>query len=94
MGHSLLSSFGQDQERLSSIALLDKTGHLFTHSDAIVAILSRMQMPYPLVGLALSCVPRPIRDSAYGWVSQHRRDFAQDLTCRIPEDDELSRFVM
>ncbi|CAN0342909.1 unnamed protein product [Ectocarpus sp. 6 AP-2014] len=46
MGVSLLHSFGQDQERLSSIAILDKDGHLYTRSCALVHIMARMDFPF------------------------------------------------
>lgn len=95
MGLSLLHSFGLDQDRLSSIAVLDKDGHLHTKSCAVVEILSRMHAPYPIAGVLLKAVPRPIRDAAYCWVSRNRHAFgAEPDSCRIPEEDEASRFVI
>lgn len=95
MGLSLLHSFGQDVERLSSIAVLDKAGHLHTKSDAVIAILLRMQMPYPILGVLLGALPIPLRDSMYSWVSVRRHVFGTETQlCRIPEDDEVGRFLM
>lgn len=95
MGLSLLHSFGQDQERLSSIAVLDKHGHLYTRSCAIVHIMARMDMPFPAAATALKAVPRPIRDAAYGFVSRRRHMFGtESMSCRIPEEDEVERFLL
>lgn len=95
MGLSLLHSFGQDQERLSSIAVLDKDGHLYTRSAAVVEIMARMNMPYPALSAALKAVPEPVRDMMYAWVSRRRHAFGtENLSCRIPEEDEVSRFLL
>lgn len=95
MGVSLLHSFGQDQESLSSIAVLDKDGHLHTRSDALVHIMARMDMPYPLAATVLKTVPVPLRDAAYGFVSRRRHIFGtESLSCRIPEEDEVERFLL
>lgn len=95
MGLSLLHSFGQDVERLSSIALLDKNGHLHTRSDAVIEIISRMQLPYPVVGMLLHAIPVSVRDAMYSWVSRRRHIFGTETQlCRIPEDDEVGRFLL
>lgn len=95
MGLSLLHSFGLDQDRLSSIAVLDKTGHLYTRSAAVVEIMSRMDLPYSALAVLVKAVPEPLRDSVYSWVSRRRHAFGtESLTCRIPEDDEVSRFLL
>eukprot|EP00752_Nemacystus_decipiens_P010523 g9371.t1 len=95
IGLSLLHSFGQDQERLSSIAVLDKHGHLYTRSCAIVHIMARMDTPFPAAAAVLKAVPRPIRDAAYGFVSRRRHMFGtESMACRIPEDDEVERFLL
>lgn len=95
IGLSLLHSFGQDQERLSSIAVLDKHGHLYTRSCAIVHIMARMDMPFSAAAAVLKAVPRPVRDAAYGFVSRRRHMFGtESLACRIPEDDEVERFLL
>lgn len=95
MGLSLLHSFGQDAERLSSIAVLDKDGHLHTRSDAVVEILSRMQMPYPALGVVLGALPTPVRDAMYSWVSRRRHAFGTETQlCRVPEDEECKRFLL
>lgn len=95
MGQSLLASFGQDQGRLSSIAVLDKFGHLHTRSAAVIEILSRMNIPCPVLAVLVKAVPEPLRDSVYEWVSRNRHAFGtESQMCRIPEDDEASRFVL
>lgn len=95
MGLSLLHSFGQDAEKLSSIAVLDKDGHLYSQSTAVVEILSRMNMPYPALSVLLRAVPEPLRDAGYSWVSRRRHTFGtENMLCRIPEDDEVSRFLL
>ena len=95
MGLSLLHSFGQDQERLSSIAVLNKDGHLFTRSSALVEIMSRMNAPYPLLSAVFNAVPESVRDEMYAWVSRRRHAFGtENLSCRIPEEDEVSRFLL
>lgn len=74
---------------------MDKSGHLFTHSDAVIQILLRMDAPYSALGYLLACVPLNIRDTVYAWVSDHRHEFLpENVVCRIPEDDEVSRFIM
>lgn len=95
MGLSLLHSFGQDQERLSSIAVLNKDGHLFTRSSALVEIMSRMHAPYPVLSAVFNAVPESVRDEMYAWVSRRRHAFGtENLSCRIPEEDEVSRFLL
>lgn len=95
MGSSLLHSFGQDQERLSSIAVLDKDGHLYTRSSAVAEILAQMDMPYPVLSVVFKSFPEPVRDALYSFVSRKRHMFGtENLTCRIPEEDEVSRFLL
>jgi predicted DCC family thiol-disulfide oxidoreductase YuxK len=95
-GMTLLEEYNQSPDSLDSIAVIVEPGRLLTRSDAVLEILRRMTGPWPALAFAINALPLPVREDLYTWVSANRHIFGIDDgdTCRIPEDDELSRFVL
>lgn len=75
-----------------SVIYLDEHG-LHTESDAALVIGRRLGGGWRLVG-ALRLVPRPIRDALYRTIAGNRyRWFGRRAVCRVPGEDERSRFL-
>ena len=55
--------------------VLDSMGRTHTNSDAYIRILRRLGGVWGLVGIALACVPKQLRGSAYACIARHRRRF-------------------
>ncbi|CAN0042808.1 unnamed protein product, partial [Phaeothamnion confervicola] len=95
IGLSLLGACGLDPDRLSSIALMESNGKLHTRSDAVLQIARRMDFPFPLLAAAAAVVPLPLREAVYGWISENRHTLvAPTDECRIPEEDQMERFLV
>jgi len=76
-----------------SVALVDRTG-TYWKSDAVWRILARLKGAWPLVGLLLRLIPRPIRNWGYDFVARRRyRWFGKKEACRLPSAQERERFV-
>ena len=77
-----------------SIVLLTSDGKLLLKSEAIIAIASKLSMPWRLFGLAFRCVPLQMRDTLYDFVARHRsRFFGRYEVCPLPRPEWKGRFV-
>lgn len=69
-------------------------GVFYFRSDAALQIAKRLNGGYRLFA-AFLIVPRFIRDGIYNWVAKNRyRFFGKKETCRIPNEEEKSFFLM
>ena len=73
--------------------VLVEDGRIYTRSDAVLRIVSRLGWPWRLVA-ALRVVPRPLRDSAYTFIARHRyRWFGRSDVCPLPAAEDANRFL-
>ena len=78
---------------LNSVVFIDG-GVVKTRSDAVAAILRRMDWPWRAAGYGLNALPALLRDAAYDLVAQNRyRLFGVKAACRIPSVAERRRFL-
>ena len=67
---------------------------LFLRSNAALALLRQMPLPWPALGATLRLIPRPLRDLAYRLVARFRyRIWGRLDTCPIPTAQERARFL-
>jgi predicted DCC family thiol-disulfide oxidoreductase YuxK len=53
-------------------------------SDAVLAVTSRLGMPWRLLTIA-RIIPRPLRDAAYRWIARNRHQwFGGADSCHLP----------
>lgn len=65
----------------------------YVRSTAALRILRRLDFPWPL-GYVLIIFPRSVRDIVYDYIARNRyRWFGKRETCRLPTDEELTRFL-
>jgi predicted DCC family thiol-disulfide oxidoreductase YuxK len=66
---------------------------LFMKSTAVLRISEELKLPYRWV-IMFSFLPESFRDSIYDWIARNRyRWFGKKETCRIPTDQERSKFL-
>mmetsp|Transcript_4052 Transcript_4052/g.9655 ORF Transcript_4052/g.9655 Transcript_4052/m.9655 type:complete len:224 (+) Transcript_4052:51-722(+) len=93
IGRSLIQQqSGADPEDLKSIVLITNDG-LFCKSDAVLRIAKDLRFPYSLLATVGQFFPGPLRDSIYNIVSENRKIFGEKDSCRIPEPEEVERFL-
>jgi predicted DCC family thiol-disulfide oxidoreductase YuxK len=91
-GARLAQQFGLDRERIESVWLI-MAGRAYFKSDALLAIVSRLDPPWPLLA-SLRLVPRPLRDHLYDFVARNRyRWFGKRNGCMVPSAEERKRFL-
>ena len=89
----VLGPHGIQPDDLHSIVVLDGAD-VARESAAVVKILSRLGMPWRVLGAIFAIVPRPLRDAAYRLVARNRYRLAgRKSACRIPSTDERALFI-
>lgn len=91
-GRRLLSAGGLSESGRDSFVLVEK-GRYYTKSGAALRVMKGLG-GFRSLAYALIIVPRPIRDSVYGWVARNRyRWFGQSDSCLMPTKEVMSRFL-
>lgn len=91
-GARLLATHGLPAD-LQTIVLIED-GRALTRSTAVARMLRRLRAPWPLLGLLIGGLPRPLRDWAYGVVARNRyRWFGRQDTCALPTPAQRERFL-
>lgn len=91
-GEELIKKLNYQSEPLSSIIFV-KNFKIYDRSSAILKILQTLGFPWNLFSIFF-LVPKPIRDFFYRLVSTNRyRLFGKKDTCRLPTEEEKSRFI-
>jgi predicted DCC family thiol-disulfide oxidoreductase YuxK len=91
-GHSIIEEYMRGAGSLSSVILIDDHA-IYTESDAILQIVTRLRPPWCWIAL-LRIVPRRIRDAGYHFVVRHRYQwFGRTDVCQVPSTDIRSRFI-
>lgn len=63
-------------------------------SDAVLALLGELPRPWPVVGVALGWIPRPVRDLGYRLIARWRyRIWGRLESCPVPTAEERVRFL-
>jgi predicted DCC family thiol-disulfide oxidoreductase YuxK len=97
LGREVLARFGihtfPDGVVLMTDALTPDE-RLYQRSDAGVASVERLGMPWRLAGQMLALIPRPLRDWGYGIVASSRyRIFGRYDTCPLPSPEQRGRLL-
>lgn len=91
-GRRLYEAQGLSGERLDTVLFL-ADGRALTHSDAALAIATRLGGPWRLMGI-FRIVPRPVRDGVYRWIARNRyRWFGRHEQCLVPTPELRRRFL-
>ena len=78
--------------QLSSVILIEDHA-IYTESEAILQILTRLGPPWSWMAL-LRIVPRRFRDACYRFIVRHRYQwFGRTEVCQVPSADIRSRFL-
>lgn len=92
VGRRLYEEQGLSGDRLETILVLDG-GRALTHSDAALAVASRLGWPWRAAA-AFRIVPKAWRDAAYRWIARNRyRWFGRHEQCLVPTPDLRRRFL-
>ncbi len=63
-------------------------------SDAVLAMLGELSQPWPIVGVALGWIPRPVLDLGYRFIARWRYHIWGRLeSCPVPTSEERVRFL-
>jgi predicted DCC family thiol-disulfide oxidoreductase YuxK len=93
-GFDAATAVGDSGTILVAQALDTPAERMLTRSDAVVALLRQLPLPWPAVGATLRIIPRPLRDLGYRIVAHYRyRIWGRLDTCPIPTAQERSRFL-
>jgi len=91
-GQTLQAHYQLDALALNTMVLI-KDNNAYTKSEAALLIARHLGRPWSWLAL-LRVIPRPLRDSVYTWIAQHRYDwFGFQQTCMVPNDAIRSRFL-
>jgi predicted DCC family thiol-disulfide oxidoreductase YuxK len=67
---------------------------LLVRSNAILACLRVLPQPWPFLAAVAWLIPRPVRESAYGLIANHRYKIGGRYeSCPIPTPEERSHFL-
>ena len=92
---NLLSKKGFNKDsiyKLDNIVLL-KQNKVFVKSDAILEICKDLGNVFRLLNL-LKFFPKTFRDLIYSLIANNRyKIFGKKSTCRVPNEDEITRFI-
>ena len=93
-GSTLAAHHGVGPQDLQRTYLVIVNGIALTRSDAGLALLARLKMPWRWLTL-LRFVPRPVRDAAYDLVARKRyRWFGTTQACLVPGPEARNRFTL
>jgi predicted DCC family thiol-disulfide oxidoreductase YuxK len=92
VGSALLDRFGLDND-LSTIVVVEGD-YCYTRSTAVLRVMSRLAMPWPMFYWLLIGIPGCIRDVGYKCVAAVRyKLFGKEESCRMPTPEFKSRFL-
>lgn len=91
-GRALALRHGLDPDAPQTFLFLDR-GRVLEKSDAVLALLGRLDAPWRWGRLA-AVIPKPWRDGAYDWLAANRyRLLGRRKTCMTPSPADRARFV-
>ena len=91
-GRLLCQRYGLNPEDPSTFLFIDQ-GRAHAESDAILALMNRMERPWAWLAY-LAVVPRAWRDAAYRLIARNRYRLRGRLTaCMVPDPQTRARFI-
>lgn len=91
-GQCMLRSLQLPGDELQTFIFQEK-GKGYIKSTAALKVCKGLSGLWPLLCL-LIVIPRPIRDSIYGWIGKRRyKLFGQRASCRVPSEEERHLFL-
>ena len=91
-GQAIIEDHMRGVVALSSVILIEGNA-IYTESEAILQILTRLGPPWSWMAL-LRIVPRRFRDACYRFIVRHRYQwFGRTEVCQVPSADIRSRFL-
>lgn len=92
VGSSLVRAAGADPANPETLIIVDGD-QVLRNSDAVIAIWRELGWPWKMAGAA-KLVPRPIRDTLYGFIARNRyRIFGKLDECWVPTAEQAQRIV-
>jgi predicted DCC family thiol-disulfide oxidoreductase YuxK len=92
LGQQLYRQHGLDPTDIQTLMLVDGD-RVLTKSDAVLAVLSKLEGGWQLLG-AFQALPPPLRDWAYTEFARQRfRLFGRRETCMVPPPEVQARFI-
>ena len=80
-------------QNLSTVVLLDRNERIYTHTDAVIRIVSQLR-PIFKIFLIFLILPRFLRDPLYRGIAKYRyKFFGKRETCRLPTKEEREYFL-
>ncbi len=78
---------------LSSLVYYEN-GKIWTKSEAIIKVLSKLGFPFFILGKLITIIPKSLLNLIYDYISQNRiRWFGQSESCRMPTKEERVLFL-
>lgn len=91
-GRALLTHFGYPVDDYETMLLISH-GQLFTHSDAFLAVMHQLPMPWKLWSI-LRIIPGRLRTRLYLLVARNRyKLFGRYSYCALPSAEDAERFL-
>lgn len=92
VGAGLMRAAGIDPTNPETLIVVDGD-RVLRDSDAAIAIWRELGWPWKIAAAA-NCIPRPIRDSVYGFIARNRyRIFGRLDQCWVPTAAQSQRIV-
>lgn len=80
-------------QNLSTVVLLDRNERIYTHTDAVIRIVSQLR-PFFKIFLIFLILPSFLRDPLYRVIAKYRyKLFGKRETCRLPTKEEREYFL-
>jgi predicted DCC family thiol-disulfide oxidoreductase YuxK len=93
LGQQLYHQHGLDASDIQTLMLVDGD-RVWTKSDAVLAVLSRLDGGWQLLG-GFKVMPKPVRDWAYSEFARQRFVlFGRRETCMVPTAELRARFIL
>lgn len=91
-GQALLAHYGFPLDKFETMLLIHN-GTCFAHSDAFIAIMRDLPLPWSMLS-ALRWLPRFLRDAGYKAIARNRyRLFGRYDRCVLPSVEDRHRFL-
>lgn len=93
-GRRLLKQAALDPDDPSSF-ILAQDGHILRQTDAIAAVLKKLDTPWPAAASIMLLTPRFVRDWLYFRIARNRyKLFGQRDICYAPTPGDRDRFIL
>jgi predicted DCC family thiol-disulfide oxidoreductase YuxK len=92
VGRELAAAHGVDSSAVDTLVFVED-GQAHVRSDGALRLASHLRAPWSAAS-GLRVVPRPVRDSVYQFVANHRHQwFGKPTECFVPTPATRARFL-